>query len=126
MALGVEGHDRLLDAALEENTTASAKGVSDHVRALGVAAQDELGVGALLVVGDDLGDGVGAALVDRVAVGVGQHVLHHDVLVVAAVVDLADGVDQLALPARVRLVVALGQEDVHVGALARPRRLPGV
>lgn len=91
--------------------------------ALRVPADDELRVGAPLVVRGDLRDAGLPARLDRAAVLDLEGVVEGDVLVVAAGEPRADGLHQLALAPRVRLVVAARQEDVDVGARARSRLL---
>lgn len=96
--------------------TPTPNDIPNHVRPLTVPAQHQLAIRAALRVGVDLRDAAGGAFGDGRAVVVGGGVGEVDVLVVAGVEGPADGAREGALPARVRLVPAFGEEDVHGGA----------
>lgn len=100
-------------AAASVRTT---KDVSSNVGTLRVTGQDKLGGRALLSIGGHLVDAVGVALLDSGAVVTAIGVVELNVLVIARVKTVADGTSELALTTRVRLVPALGEEDVDVSA----------
>lgn len=102
--------------AAEDLTAASAQDITSNIGTLRETAKNQLRLGALLVVGGHLRQTVGGALLHSGAVVGVARVVELDVLVVAAAQAIADGVDQLALASGIGLVVAAGEEDVHVFA----------
>jgi hypothetical protein len=100
-------------AVLEESTASTTENVTDDLGTLGVTADNQLGVGAASAVGVELSNAVGNTLVDRLAVGSLNRVVEKDILVVAVLKAIADGVDELALATGVGFVVTLEFWLVH-------------
>ena len=94
-------------AVLEESTASTTNDVADNLSTLGVTADDQLGVGAASVVGVELSNAVGNTLIDRLAVRSLNGVVEEDILVVAVLEAIADGVYELALATGVGFVVTL-------------------
>ena len=94
-------------AVLEESTASTTNDVADDLGTLGVTADDQLGVGAASVVGVELSNAVGNTLIDRLAVRSLNGVVEEDILVVAVLEAIADGVYELALATGGGFVVTL-------------------
>lgn len=93
-------------AVLEESTASTTEDVANNLGTLRVTADDKLGVGAASAVGVELSDTVGNTLIDRLAVRSLNRVVEKDILVIAVLKAVADGVYELALTTGVGLVVA--------------------
>jgi hypothetical protein len=94
----------------------TTKDITSNVGTLRVTGQDKLGGRALLSIGGHLVDTVSVALLDGGAVVTAIGVVELDILIIARVKTVANGTSELALTTRVRLVPALGEEDVDVSA----------
>lgn len=101
---------------VSKGSSTTTEDVSHDVRALRVAAKDELRVRAVGGILRDLLLAIDVSLVDARAVVVREVVVVHDVFVAAAREAIADGVDENALATGIGLVVALCNEDVDVFA----------
>jgi len=88
--------------------------ITSDVGTLRVTSQDELGSRALVGVCGHLINAVLVTLADGSAVVAAFGVVVENVFVIARIETVADGTSKLALTTRVRLVPALGEEDVNV------------
>lgn len=106
----------LSGATLEESSGTTAENVANNLGTLRVTADDQLSVGASGIVAGELGNAVGNTLLYGCTERRFNGVVEKDVLVVAVVKTIANGVYELALTSGVGLVVALSKEDVNVTA----------
>lgn len=111
----VTGAGRGVESRVGAGADVSAtEDITSNVGTLRVTSQDELGSRALVGVCGHLVNAILVTLADSSAVVAAFGVVVENVLVIARIKTVADGTSKLALTARVRLVPALGKEDVNV------------
>lgn len=106
-----------LNETIPKLTTPPTQHIAHHIRALRVPGEHQLRVRTPRRVRLHGLEPVALALRHGLAVVGALGVVEEDILVVAGGQAVADGAGELALPARVGLVPALGEEDVHVAAV---------
>lgn len=116
--LWTQARNVFFHTTLEKDTSAAAEDVAYNVATLRITAHYELGVRTSLVVGRDLFLSINNTLGDRFTKWRWERVVEVNVLVIAALQSRADGLHQLSLSPRLRLIVALGEKDVHVLAIS--------
>lgn len=110
-------------APLEESSTTTSQHIAHNMCALRVPANHKFRIRALLSIRRDLVHAGLPPSLHSAAILRLERIIEDDVLVIAAAEPGADGVHELALAPRVRLVVAAREEDVGFRARSRPCRL---